>query len=341
MERDCYVGFDTSNYTTSAAVCSGGGEILANIRIPLPVREGERGLRQSDAVFFHNRNLPAVCRELREAVRGLEVRAVGCSVRPRNAEGSYMPCFLAGQAAAEAFAAARNLPVYACSHQEGHIMAALYSAGEAERLLRAPFVAFHVSGGTTEAVYAVPQEGRFRVELLGGSADLHAGQAIDRAGVMMGIPFPCGKEMEALAAQNRKPVPVPKVSVRDGVCHFSGLENLAQKLWRETGDRALVSAFVLEFCARTLKGLTDYAETRKPGVPVVYAGGVMSNRYLQSVLAHTARYFAEPQFSADNAAGTALLCRMRARAKDAEKEDANERRERNGTAAGAVGHTAQ
>lgn len=249
-----------------------------------------------------------------------------------------MPCFLAGRAAAEAFAAAQGLPVYTCSHQDGHIMAALYSAGAAEQLLRAPFVAFHVSGGTTEAVYAVPRDGGFCVELLGGSADLHAGQAIDRAGVMMGIPFPCGKEMEVLAAQNRKPVPTPRVSVRDGMCHFSGLENLAQRLWQETGDRALVSAFVLEFCARTLKALTDYAETKKPGAPVVYAGGVMSNRYLQSVLAHTNRYFAEPQFSADNAAGVALLCRMRARAMDRADEEGGQQ---DGTATDAFGHTAQ
>lgn len=312
MRPIAYVGFDTSNYTTSGAVCSADGRVLANIRVPLPVKEGERGLRQSDAVFFHTRNLPQVCGELREAVRGLEIRAVGCSVRPRGIEGSYMPCFLAGKAAAESFAAALDVPVYSFSHQEGHLMAALYSAG-AGHLTQAPFAAFHVSGGTTDMLAVTPREGRFRAETIGGTADLNAGQAIDRAGVMMGLRFPCGKELEALAAQNTKKIPAPKISVKDGICHFSGLENLAEKLWRESGDRALVSAFVLEFCARTLQKMTAQLDTRMPGTPVLYAGGVMSNRYLQSVLAGRGNcYFAEPEFSADNAAGIALLCRLAA-----------------------------
>lgn len=133
MSRTLFVGFDTSNYTTSAAVCDGSGRVICNSRILLPVREGERGLRQSDAVFHHVRNLPRVLSDVREAVKDGTVLAVGCSVS-RRAEDSYMPCFLSGMAAAEAFAAALRLPVVQVSHQEGHIMAALYSAG-AERLL--------------------------------------------------------------------------------------------------------------------------------------------------------------------------------------------------------------
>ncbi len=305
-----YVGFDTSNYTTSAAVCSGEGEVLANIRVPLPVKEGERGLRQSDALFLHSRNLPQVCGELREAVRGLELRGVGCSVRPRSVDGSYMPCFFAGRAAAGAFAAALDLPVETCSHQDGHIMAALWSCGDGDRLLREPFAAFHVSGGTTEVLYVTPRDTGFAVTVLGGSADLHAGQAIDRVGVMMGLRFPCGRELEELAAQNTREVPRPKISVHGGMCHFSGLENLAARLWQQTGDRPLVAAFVLEYCARTLERLTACVDERYPGIPIVYAGGVMSNRYLQAVLGRRERSrFAAPEFSADNAAGVALLCR--------------------------------
>ncbi len=312
MKRIGYVGFDTSNYTTSAAVCSEEGEVLANLRLPLPVAEGERGLRQSDAVFSHTRNLAPICRELRDAVRGIEIRAVGCSARPRSAEGSYMPCFLAGISAATAFAAAIGVPVYEFSHQDGHVMAAAYSSGASESLLRAPFVAFHVSGGTTEMLRVTPSNDSFSVELLGGTADLHAGQAIDRVGVMMGMRFPCGRELESAAAENTQKVPAPKISVEGGVCHFSGLENLSQKLWRETEDKALVSAFVLEYCAKTLKKLTDHIDSLDPDLPVVYAGGVMSNRYLQSVLSKRKNtYFAEPSFSADNAAGIALLCRRR------------------------------
>ena len=92
MKR-CYVGFDTSNYTTSAAVCSEEGEILANLKRPLPVREGERGVRQAEAVFSHVRNLAPLCDELKETLDGLTPVAVGVSSRPRDGADSYMPCF--------------------------------------------------------------------------------------------------------------------------------------------------------------------------------------------------------------------------------------------------------
>ena len=311
MSEPLFVGFDTSNYTTSAAVCDADGEVLLNARTLLPVREGERGLRQSDAVFFHVRNLPDLLGQVRETVRGRVVRAVGCSVGPRRAEGSYMPCFLSGIMAAEAFAAAIDVPVLRFAHQEGHIMAALHSAGAESLLTAERFAAFHVSGGTTEVLLVRPRADGFDTEIAGGSRDLHAGQAIDRAGVMMGMGFPCGKELEAVAAMYEGRVPTPRVCVKaDGWCHFSGLENQARKLWEETGDRACVSAYVQRFCAKTLEGLTAALDLKYPGIPIVYAGGVMSNRYLQSVLAKRAEtYFAAPEFSADNAAGVALLTR--------------------------------
>ncbi len=313
MKTVGYVGFDTSNYTTSASLCDSDGRVLANVRIPLAVKEGERGLRQSDAVFSHVKNLPLVCQALKEFAGDVDVVAVGCSARPRPAEDSYMPCFLSGKAAAEAYSAALGVPLYSFSHQEGHIVAAMYSSGAMNSLMTSSFGAFHVSGGTTEMVLATPTEAGFSVKMLGESADLHAGQAIDRIGVMMGLRFPCGKELEALAAQNTKKIPPSKISVTDGVCHLSGLENLAKKLWEETHDAPLVSAFVLDFCARTLRKMTEWFDTRYSDLPIVYGGGVMSNQYLQSVLSKREKtYFAEPQFSADNAAGIALLTRWKA-----------------------------
>lgn len=223
-----------------------------------------------------------------------------------------MPCFLAGRAAAESFSAAQDLPLYAFSHQNGHIMAALYSSGAKDVLLNNPFAAFHVSGGTTEVLYATPQREGFSVELIGETADLNAGQAIDRVGVMMGLGFPCGKEMEMLASTNTQKVPRPRISVKNGCCNLSGLQNLAEKLWRETGDKALVSAYVFSFVAKTLEAMTAAIDERYPNLPIVYAGGVMSNQAIQGALSiRPNTYFAQPQFSADNAAGTALLCRQK------------------------------
>lgn len=312
MTNECFVGIDTSNYTTSVAVCTMDGEVIANIKAPLPVKEGECGLRQSDAVFAHIKNLPTVMNRLRGELNGKRVLAVGYSAYPRDAEGSYMPCFLAGRAAAESFSAAQDLPLYAFSHQNGHIMAALYSSGAKDVLLNNPFAAFHVSGGTTEVLYATPQREGFSVELIGETADLNAGQAIDRVGVMMGLGFPCGKEMEMLASTNTQKVPRPRISVKNGCCNLSGLQNLAEKLWRETGDKALVSAYVFSFVAKTLEAMTAAIDERYSNLPIVYAGGVMSNQSIQGALAiRPNTYFAQPQFSADNAAGTALLCRQK------------------------------
>lgn len=340
--RPVWVGFDTSNYTTSAAACTVDGDgqltVIANCKAPLPVAEGARGLRQSDAVFAHTRNLPAVIRDLREILEAgnYRVAAVGCSATPRDAADSYMPCFLTGMAAAEAFAAGSGVPVRTFSHQSGHIMAALYSSGALSEgtLLSAPFLAFHVSGGTTEAVVAHPRKSvapsrheagedaarvcGFDVDLVGRGADLHAGQVIDRVGVMMGLDFPCGRALEALAVTNTSKLPPVKICVREGVCHLSGLENQAAALWKQTGDAPLVAAYVLTFIGNTLRRMTDQlqtlrAERGETALPVVYAGGVMSNKFIRPLLINGAEwpvYFSEPAFSADNAAGTAILCAL-------------------------------
>lgn len=310
--RGCFVGFDTSNYTTSAAICTEDGEVVANLKIPLSVKEGERGLRQSDAVFFHVRNLPVLCERLQEALNGLTPLAIGVSTRPRDVADSYMPCFLSGKAAASSFAAAANIPLFEFSHQNGHIMAALYSSGAYKTLLASPFLSFHVSGGTTEGLFVEPlTQGGFSVSLEAKTADINAGQAIDRVGVMMGLSFPCGRELEQLAKEYKgKPYRHP-ISVCNGKCSLSGAENIAARLYRETGDCSAVAAFVFDFIGRTLDGMSSYLVQKHGDLPILYAGGVMSNQLMRQALSERYHaYFAHPAFSADNAAGVALLCRQ-------------------------------
>lgn len=83
---------------------------------------------------------------------------------------------------------------------------------------------------------------------------------------------------------------------------------MAAQLLKKSGDRALTAAFVMEFIARTLEAMRDDVREKYPDIPIVFAGGVMSNRMLQARLAEPGpAYFAEPAFSADNAAGVALL----------------------------------
>ena len=312
MSTPCYVGIDTSNYTTSMAIASLDGTIIANLKRPLPVKEGERGLRQSDAVFSHVRNLPSIMNEAKQFFYEYEPIAIGVSNRPRDAEESYMPCFLSGEAAAASFAAARSIPYYTFSHQAGHVMAAAYSSGNLQSLLSAPFGAFHVSGGTTDVLYVEPNGSDLKISMVGKTADINAGQLIDRIGVHMGFKFPCGPQIEALANANSKKIPRPRIHVKNCVCNLSGAENLAVKLYKETQDPSLVSAYVLETIGETLSVLTLDLIKLYPDIPLLYAGGVMSNRILQKKLgARFTAFFSEPQFSADNAAGIALLTKLR------------------------------
>ena len=175
MSRKIIIGIDTSNYTTSLAVLTLDGELLANIKFPLKVKEGERGLRQSDAVFSHVKNIPEAMELLKEYTLGNEVVAVGVSKRPRNIDGSYMPCFLAGVAAAKSISAALGVPLYEFSHQCGHIMAAIYSSGRTD-LLEGEFCAFHVSGGTTEMLSVKASDEGFAAELVGGTRPFFLGR---------------------------------------------------------------------------------------------------------------------------------------------------------------------
>ena len=314
-DKRLFLGIDTSNYTTSVSLCDMDDRVILNLKRLLDVKEGERGLRQSDALFAHTKNLPELMQILKqfliEECSDAEIAAVGCSATPRDVEGSYMPCFLSGVASAETASAMLGSPLYRFSHQNGHVMAALYSSGKTELLAsKSPFAAFHVSGGTTELLLIKPDQYGFTVEQIGGSSDMNAGQAIDRTGVLMGMKFPCGREMESLC--NEIPYRRGKISVNGLECNLSGLENLAAKLYRETSDRAVTSAFCFDFIADTIKKLTVNLREIHPNIPVIYAGGVMSNKRIAKSLSTLGDvYFSEPEFSSDNAAGIALLCRRK------------------------------
>ncbi len=310
---DLYLGLDTSNYTTSLAVCNDDGKILLNFKRLLTVKDGERGLRQSEAVFQHTVNLE----EASIALSGFlpfcagDIAAVGYSARPRDVEGSYMPCFLVGASSAKVAASALGAPAYPFSHQAGHVAAAIYGAG-CSHLLGEEFAAFHVSGGTTELLYVRSGgNGDMNIERIGGTKDLNAGQVIDRAGVMMGFPFPCGKYIEGAALENKKKVPRYHGCVNGFDCNLSGIENKASALYAKTGDRSLVSAFVLNAVGDALVMMTDGLLACYPSLPVVYSGGVMSCSLLKERLSDSGRYFAPSEFSSDNAAGIAYLTMLR------------------------------
>ena len=294
-----FLGIDTSNYTTSLALFD-GKNIIQRKKV-LTVKKGERGLRQSDAVFQHTVNMPLLMNEL-DFSSGID--SVGVSTRPRSVDGSYMPCFLAGVNAATAFAAARSIPLVYTTHQQGHAAAALFAARGAD-LFTQKVLLFHISGGTTDLLLC--DEVR-TITQLGTSTDLYAGQAVDRVGVKLGFAFPAGAEVSRLAAACPEEIR-PKSSVRGMQCSLSGLENQCNALLAAGKSPEYVCKYCLLCVADTVVKMTKAAQKEYPGLPVVCAGGVMSSdvirQWVQKRLPQV--YFVPGQYSSDNAIGVSIL----------------------------------
>ena len=303
------LGLDTSCYTTSAAlVDAGSSTILASSRKLLTVADGERGLRQSEGLFQHIQNLPGRIEEVMRAAQNARIAAVCASVRPRPAEESYMPVFRAGEGQARAAAALLRVPFYPVSHQEGHVRAALVDSGvDAGR----PFLALHLSGGTTELLLC----GAGELTLLGGSLDLHAGQLIDRIGVYLGLAFPAGPALEKLAMRGTAQGRIG-VSVKGLDCNLAGAENKALRLIEgEHLPPEDVAAEIFDFVCRTILRQIEAAAERTQCDQALLAGGVASSTLLKEMLLRRAKKqrlpcalrFARPELSGDNAVGVALL----------------------------------
>lgn len=292
------VGFDTSNYTTSIAAFDGKDGI--NCSRLLPVKPGELGLRQSDAVFSHNKSLPELSGRLFSDAR--EIAAVGVSTRPRAVDGSYMPCFMVGYSHAKLLSDALGVPLFEVSHQQGHVAACLWSAGRLD-LMDRPHLAWHLSGGTTELLLVEPEGKNVTCTKIGGTTDISAGQLIDRTGVMLNLPFPAGRHVDALS---KEAVNTDLFKVKCSGLEFSlsGVQNKVQQ-YAETNSPAETAAYALRCVCYAVQTATRNAQKAYPGLEVVFSGGVASNSMLRQVM--QGAVFSEPAYSTDNAMGVAVL----------------------------------
>jgi len=301
-----YLGFDTSNYTTSVAAFDGAAG--KNCSRLLDVKPGELGLRQSDAVFAHVKRLPELADALFRSVCPCEIRAIGVSTRPRAVDGSYMPCFLAGVSAAKTMASALGIPCYEFSHQQGHIAAALWSAGRLD-LMAQPHLAWHLSGGTTELLLVEPEDRNVRAARIGGTNDISAGQIMDRTGKLLQLNFPSGKALDQLSRQSEEKQ-FFKVKSADLQVSFSGLENKITDFFRSGHSPAETAYYAVSSVCDAVVRTTKDALKQYPGLPVVFSGGVASNSLLRERCAEFEPVFAEPALSTDNAMGIAVLTWM-------------------------------
>lgn len=296
------IGFDTSNYTTSIAVYSSHNS--QNYSKLLPVKQGELGLRQSDAVFHHIKGLPELSDRLFSDFRGETISAVGVSTRPRAIEGSYMPCFMVGYSHAKLLADALHVPLVECSHQQCHVAAALWSADRLD-LMDTPHLAWHLSGGTTELLLVEPQGKNVTCTKIGGTTDISAGQLIDRTGQVLGLPFPSGKHLDALSTECENS-DLYKVKCSGTEFSLSGMENKMQQYHLACGISCETAGYVLRSLADVILRATQNAQ-KEYNLPVVFAGGVASNSLLRKVLAPLEPIFAQPCYSTDNAMGVAII----------------------------------
>lgn len=301
-----FLGIDTSNYTTSAAVYDDKTNAVISNKKLLPVKKGERGIRQSDAVFHHTVQLPEIISSLSKKFNG-KLMGIGVSEKPCNTEGSYMPCFLAGISVALSLSSLLRVPLYRFSHQDGHIAAALYSSKRLD-LINKPFFAFHISGGTSQILLVEPNLDYFKTTVISDTLDLKAGQAVDRVGLMLGLTFPCGPELEKLALSSDRTLKNINIFRRDGKFSLSGIENKCKKMI-DDGERAEDTAlFCLNSIISALDGTVIEIKKKYGDLPLVFSGGVMSNSIIRNFFQQKySAYFAAPEFSADNAVGIAVL----------------------------------
>ena len=297
------LGFDTSNYTTSIAYFDGvSGENVSKL---LPVKAGELGLRQSDAVFSHTKSLPELSGRLFSHMQADRITAVGVSTRPRAVEGSYMPCFMVGFSHAKMLADVLQVPLVEVSHQQGHIAASAWSAGEMQ-LLDEPHLAWHLSGGTTELLLVEPEGKNVRCTRIGGTSDISAGQLIDRTGQLLELPFPSGKHLDLLGRE-AKNGDVFKVKCPGMEFSLSGVQNKVQQYHAKNGNSVETAAFAMRCVVLAVFQATANACRAYPGLRVIFSGGVASNSLLRKELEPFSPVFAPIEFSTDNAMGVAVL----------------------------------
>ncbi|HPO03962.1 MAG TPA: hypothetical protein PLV37_00420 [Bacillota bacterium] len=303
------LALDTSNYTTSIAIVEKSEKILFDLRETLKVKPGERGLRQSQALFQHIQNLPVLLEKSFEAINADRIAAVAVSDKPRPLTGSYMPVFTGGLSCGRMLSATLKIPVFRFSHQEGHLAASAYGTGLDPK---EPFLAFHLSGGTTELLHV--DSGK--ITKLGGTKDLSFGQVIDRAGVRAGLNFPAGKEMDKLAFGAApfdntifKPVHFSGLDI-----NLSGLETQAER-WmnEESPDLATLSLLLFRAIAETIIRWLSKAMEATGCNKILFTGGVASGEYIKREIHKCFSsdictvIFGQPFLSSDNAVGIGLL----------------------------------
>ena len=298
------LGIDTSAYTTSIALINEeNNEILADERKILEVKKGQKGLRQQEAVFQHLKNLPELYSKITHDLS--KINTVSVSSRPRNEEDSYMPVFIVGRNFGKVISHTLNCEFLEYSHQENHISSSLIDNYKNVD----EFLAVHISGGTTEFVSAKKSIKGFETKIVGQTKDITFGQLIDRIGIMMDFPFPCGKYMEEyIKGKNVEKLTTPRI-IKGSYINLSGMENYFGNLLNKyTKEEIITSLFdyIAEYIVQVIYSLSHLQHKT-----LIISGGVASNSYIRNYIMKSIKgyeiLFPAVNNSSDNAVGLAFL----------------------------------
>lgn len=215
-----------------------------------------------------------------------------------------MPCFMVGYSHGKMLADFLKVPLFEVSHQQGHVAASLWSAGRMD-LMDKPHLAWHLSGGTTELLLVEPEGKNVRCSRVGGTTDISAGQLIDRTGVLLGLPFPCGKHLDQLS-QNAVGTDLFKMKCPKMEFSLSGLQNKVEQYYAAHSPEE-TAAYTLRCVCHAIRRATENALKAYPGLEIVFSGGVASNSMIRNDMWSLSAIFSKPEFSTDNAMGVAVL----------------------------------
>ena len=326
------LGIETSCDETGVAVYDTGAGLLAHAlysQIALHAEYG--GVVPELASRDHVRKLlPLIRQTLAEAGMAVEdIDGVAYTAGP-----GLVGALLVGAGVARSLAWALDKPAVAVHHMEGHLLAPLMEEdadGSGRGRPQPPFVALLVSGGHTQLV-GVEAIGQYR--LLGETLDDAAGEAFDKTAKLMGLPYPGGPQLAALAGQGRAGAyrfPRPMTN-RPGLdFSFSGLKTQVLLAWRDSDQseqtRADIARAFEEAAVDTLAIKCERALDAAGCETLVVAGGVGANRRLRAKLQQIAERrggrvcFPRPEFCTDNGAMIAFAGALRLQA--GQHEDAS------------------
>ena len=304
------IGIDTSCYTTSIAAISLGKKVIFNEKIMLNVKEGNNGLRQSEAVFQHINNLGEISEKIKDISKKYNIKGICVSQKPRPIKDSYMPVFMVGYNFAKTLSTLIGCKLYETTHQENHIEASLFTNNIIDKN---NFLSIHMSGGTTEILLVNKEKDNYNIEIVGGTKDISFGQLIDRIGVKLGYKFPAGKYIDEDATKCIEKIEKGlKTSVKDGYMNLSGLENQINNLI-ENNSKEYIAKILLDSIVRNIYKSILYISKNYNLNEVVFAGGVSASKYIKKELNSKLKkeniypYFTEAEYSTDNALGCAII----------------------------------